>query len=106
VLNSILRLDPVGSWQSGYNVNMRFHRSVLSESEDREKVHALLAGYFLQGGQEMQINCADSEMLRDALVHPERYPDLVVRVAGFSEYFVALSRDMQDELIARVEHAL
>jgi len=106
VLNSIVQLDAVRSWQSGYNVNMRFQPKLLRDREDREKVHALLAGYFMMGGQEMQINCVDSEMLKDAQAHPERYRDLVVRVAGFSEYFVALSRDMQDELIARTEHTV
>jgi pyruvate-formate lyase len=54
----------------------------------------------------MQINCADTAMLREAQKNPERYRDLVVRVAGFSEYFVSLSKDMQEDIIARVEHEL
>jgi formate C-acetyltransferase len=106
VLNSILKMDPVKSWQCGYNVNMRFHSSVLTNPENREKVHAMLASYFLRGGQEMQINCADTEMLRAAQQHPEQYRDLVVRVAGFSDFFVSLSRDLQEEIIARTEHSL
>ncbi len=104
VLNSILKLDPVKSWQLGYNVNMRLHRKVLADPKNREKAQAMLAAYFQRGGQEMQINCADTAMLRAAQEHPEQYRDLVVRVAGFSEYFISLSRDMQEEIIARVEH--
>ena len=106
LLNSILKLDPVQSWQSGYNVNIRFHRNVLADPDNREKARAMLNTYFQRGGQEMQINCADTAMLRDAQKHPERYRDLVVRVAGFSEYFISLSEAMQEDIIARVEHAL
>jgi formate C-acetyltransferase len=106
LLNSILKLDPVQSWQSGYNVNIRFHRNVLADPDNREKARAMLNTYFQRGGQEMQINCADTAMLREAQKNPERYRDLVVRVAGFSEYFVSLSKDMQEDIIARVEHEL
>ena len=104
VLNSILKLDPVKSWQCGYNVNMRFHRSMLAEKENRDKVHAMLASYFGRGGQEMQINCVDSDTLRAAQQRPDEYGDLVVRVAGFSDFFVNLDPDIQADVIARTEH--
>ena len=106
LLNSILKLHPVRSWQCGYNVNLRLTRSALADRPNRDKVAAMLASYFTRGGQEMQINCVESETLRAAQHHPDAHRYLVVRVAGFSEFFVNLTRDMQDELIARTEHAV
>jgi pyruvate-formate lyase len=106
VLNSILKLRPVQSWQCGYNVNMRFQHDMLAEPENRKKVGAALATYFDRGGQEMQINCVSTETLLAAQEDPDAYRDLVVRVAGFSEFFCSLSRDMQDEIIARTEHSM
>ena len=106
LLNSILKLDPVKSWQSGYNVNLRLQHSMLSNPESREKVALLLRSYFLQGGQEMQINAVDSDTLRAAQKHPEEYGDLVIRVAGFSAFFISLTRDIQEDIIARTEYEL
>lgn len=104
VLKSILQLNAAKSWQCGYNVNLRFQRAVLADPDGRKRLDAMLRAYFMGGGQEMQINSADTAELRDAQAHPELHRDLVVRVAGFSAFFVNLSRDMQDEIIARTEH--
>jgi formate C-acetyltransferase len=104
VLNSVLMLDPVRSWQSGYNVNLRFLPEALADPVDRAKVRAMLNAYFAAGGQELQINCVDTETLRAAQQHPEQYRDLVVRVAGFSEFFTKLDRSLQEDLIARTAH--
>ena len=106
LLNSILKLDPVKSWQCGYNVNLRLQTSMLAEPESRAKVAALLRSFFERGGQEMQINAVDTATLRAAQERPEDHRDLVVRVAGFSEFFTRLTRDLQDDLIARTEHQL
>ena len=103
-LNSILKLDAAHSWQGGYNVNMRFQRHVLADPGSRAKVAAMLASYFKRGGQEMQINSVDTSTLREAQKHPEQYRDLVVRVAGFRDFFVNLTQDLQEEIIARTEH--
>lgn len=104
LLNSILKLNAVKSWQSGYNVNLRLSRSLLTRKANRDKVHAMLESYFLRGGQEMQINCVDAEALRAAQQRPEEFKDIVVRVAGFSEFFVRLDPDTQADIIARTEH--
>ena len=64
----------------------------------------MLNVYFRKGGQELQINVVDTEMLRAAQKNPEQYRDLVVRVAGFSEFFVNLTPEMQEEIIARTAH--
>ena len=104
VLNSVCRLNSGKSWQCGYQVNIRFHAGMIADSAQREKLRSLLNVYFANGGQELQINVVSSETLRAAQQNPEAYRDLVVRVAGFSEFFVNLTPDMQEEIIARTEH--
>lgn len=104
VLNSVCKLDARRSWQCGYQVNIRFHAGLLADPAQREKLRALLNVYFARGGQELQINVVSSETLRAAQQDPDQYRDLVVRVAGFSEFFVRLTPDMQEEIIARMEH--
>jgi len=57
-----------------------------------------------RGGCQLQINVVEGETLRKAKQHPEQYGDLVVRIGGYSDYFVHLSENMQDEVILRTEH--
>jgi formate C-acetyltransferase len=104
VLNSVAKLDAAKSWQCGYQVNIRFHAGLIANASQREKLRAMLTVYFQKGGQELQINVVDSAALRAAQKNPEQYRDLVVRVAGFSEFFVNLSPEIQNEIIARTEH--
>ncbi len=104
VLNSVCKLNPAKSWQCAYQVNIRFHAGMIADAGQREKLRAMLNVYFQNGGQELQINVVDSATLRAAQKNPEQYRDLVVRVAGFSEFFVNLTPDMQEEIIARTEH--
>jgi pyruvate-formate lyase len=104
VLNSVCKLNGPKSWQHGYQVNLRFQGSMLSNPANRAKVRAMLNVYFHKGGQELQINAVDSEMLLAAQKSPEQYRDLVVRIAGFSEFFVNLTPDIQNEIIARTAH--
>jgi len=84
----------------GIAVNMRFH-----PGRDRtalvEPMHAVLETFLRLGGFEIQVNVVDSETLRQAQAIPEQYRDLVVRVAGYSDYFTALSPEMQEEIITR-----
>jgi pyruvate-formate lyase len=63
----------------------------------------LIRTFFKLDGHHIQFNVVNSDMLRDAQKHPERYRDLIVRVAGFSDYFVDLSVDLQNEIIKRTE---
>jgi formate C-acetyltransferase len=60
----------------------------------------------MRGGFEVQVNVVDRETLLEARDHPERFGDLIVRVAGYSDYFVKLTAAMQEEIIARSEHTL
>ena len=62
-------------------------------------------GYFGLGGMHLQVNLVGRETLIDAQEHPDKHRDLMVRVAGYSAYFVDLTKEVQDEIIARTEHA-
>jgi formate C-acetyltransferase len=63
----------------------------------------LIRTYFRLDGHHIQFNVVDSDMLRDARLNPENYQDLIVRVAGYSDYFNNLTPALQDEIIARTE---
>ena len=62
--------------------------------------------YFDEGGMEVQYNVVDGATLRKAQAHPEKYHNLVVRIAGFSAYFVDMTPAMQEDIISRAEHNL
>jgi formate C-acetyltransferase len=66
----------------------------------------LVRTYLLRGGFEMQINVTSREILEKAQKNPEQYEDLVVRIGGYSDYFVRLSKTMQAEVLERTEHTL
>ena len=77
-----------------------------SDLEGDRKLRSVMEAYFDGGGMELQINIVSSDTLRDAQAHPENYKDLVVRVAGFSAYFVEVFKGCQDDLIRRTEMSL
>lgn len=85
------------------HLNMKFHPSTLSGREGARKFLQLIKTYMDLGGYHVQFNCVSSETLRDAQQHPEKYRNLIVRVAGFSAYFIHLDPMLQDELIKRSE---
>ena len=82
---------------------MKFHPTALQGEQGDAKLRAVMESYFDGGGMELQINVVSAETLRDAQDHPENYQDLVVRVAGFSAYFVEVYKEAQDDLIHRTE---
>lgn len=86
--------------------NMKFHPSALRDIQGSKKLLALIKTYFDTLGFQLQFNVVDSRMLLDAQKHPENYRDLIVRVAGFSAFFVELAKSVQDEIIRRTEHEL
>ncbi len=89
----------------GIAVNMKFSKSLLGPRS--ASVLASLVKTFMQyGGFEMQVNTVDKETLRKARENPGNYSDLIVRIGGYSDYFVRLSSSMQDELISRSEHRI
>jgi pyruvate formate-lyase/glycerol dehydratase family glycyl radical enzyme len=87
-------------------LNMKFHPSSLASTEDMKKLSALIKTYFNMGGKHVQFNIVDRETLVEAQQHPESHKDLVVRVAGYSAYFVQLGSIIQDEIINRTTHQL
>jgi formate C-acetyltransferase len=87
----------------GVAVNMKFSKSALGKNA-LNVMKTLIKVYLQRGGFEMQINVTDKALLEDARKNPEAHRDLVVRIGGYSDYFVKLSPQMQDEIILRTEH--
>ena len=75
-------------YMDGVALNVRMHPSVISNQAGVDKLIDLTSSYFENGGMEVQYNIVDTKTLRDAQKHPEDYKDLVVRIAGYSAYFV------------------
>ena len=82
---------------------MKFHPSALQGKEGTEKMKQFVETFFDEGGMQLQYNVVDSDTLRKAQASPDDYRDLVVRVAGFSAYFVELYEDLQNDLIIRAD---
>jgi len=103
VLRSVGKIDHVRT--GGTLLNQRFLPDVLADEEGLRKVAALVRTYFRYDGHHIQFNIVDSATLRRAQEKPEEYRDLIVRVAGYSDYFHALDRALQEEVIARTAHS-
>ena len=89
----------------GCAVNLKLHTSAIGEqAETRAKWIAMVRAYFGLGGEQLQPTCVDAEVLRAAQRNPSDYRDLIVKVGGYSTYFVDLGIEIQDEIIARTEH--
>ncbi len=84
--------------------NLKVSRAQLHDRTGRAALRALVETYLHRGGFEIQINAVDARDLIEAQQHPDNYRDLLVRVAGYSDYFVHLNRNMQNEIIARTLH--
>jgi len=90
---------------TGCAVNVRFHPTAIGrDAETRAKWVSLIRTYFQLGGSQIQPTVASAELLRSARMKPEDYRDLIVKVGGYSTYFVDLGSAIQDEIIARTEH--
>jgi pyruvate-formate lyase len=96
--------DYLNSLPNGASHTITFNPSILKDQEHKEKFKAFLWGYIERGGTALQINMLDPEMLRDAQKHPQDYRHLLVRVTGYNAYFTSIGRELQDEIIARVNH--
>lgn len=103
LIRSAMTIDQV-PFQSTL-LNVKFHPSALGTTEDLKKLSDLIKTYFEFGGKHIQFNVVKRETLLEAQQHPEKNRDLIVRVAGYSAYFVSLGKPVQDEIIRRTEYA-
>ena len=100
-LNAVAALD-ARNIPGNVALNIKF--SAMENEEDVRRLGDFVEGYFMKNGQQVQFNIMSREMLRGAKADPARYPDLLVRVSGYSAYFNDLSDVMKDELISRAEY--
>lgn len=103
VIKSLGKLDQTKS--GGTLLNVRFTPALFKRDEDIKKCASLVRTYFKFGGHHIQFNIVDTETLRDAQKHPDQYKDLLVRVAGYSDYFNDMTEQLQNEIIARTENS-
>jgi trans-4-hydroxy-L-proline dehydratase len=102
VLHSAARMDQVRT--GGTLLNQKFTPQLLASQAGLDALVALMRTYFKMGGHHIQFNVVDAETLRAAQRNPQQYRHLIVRVAGYSDYFCDLSETLQNEIIARTEH--
>jgi len=102
VIKSAAKMDHVKT--GGTLLNMKFSPSLVANEEGLDRWAHLVRSYFRLDGHHMQFNVVGAETLRAAQADPEGHRDLIVRVAGYSDYFCDLARELQDEIIARTEH--
>ncbi len=102
VIKSASKMDHLRT--GGTLLNQKFTPQVLEGEEGLEKLTGLIRAYFKLDGHHIQFNVVSADTLRAAQANPEKYRDLIVRVAGYSDYFRNLNKKLQDEIIARTEH--
>jgi len=102
VIKSAAKMDHIKT--GGTLLNQKFTPQVLEGDQGLEKLSHLIRSYFRLDGHHIQFNVVSADTLRDAQKNPEKYSDLIVRVAGYSDYFNNLSKKLQDEIITRTEH--
>jgi formate C-acetyltransferase len=102
VLRSAAKMDHVRT--GGTLLNQKFTPQLLADETGLRSLRQLIRGYFSLGGHHIQFNVVDAATLRHAQQFPNEHRDLIVRVAGYSDYFCDLSETLQNEIIARTEH--
>jgi len=105
VAKSVGKLDNVRV-PHGCVLNQRFHPSVFDGEGKVELFADYMRGFVELGGWECQYNVITTDTLKEAQAHPEKYGDLIVRVAGYSAYFTALEKELQDDIINRTEQTV
>jgi len=102
VLHSAAKMDHLRT--GGTLLNQKFTPQLLVGEQGIDSLAALVRTYFKLDGHHLQFNVVGADTLRQAQADPEAHRDLIVRVAGYSDYFCDLSRALQDEIIERTEH--
>ena len=103
VVKSAAKIDHLRT--GGTLLNQKFTPSFFEDDSAIQKVSSLVRSYFRMDGHHIQFNVVNADTLRDAQKHPENHKNLIVRVAGYSDYFNDLGEDLQNEIINRTEHA-
>ena len=103
VLKSASKIDHILT--GGTLLNQKFTPSFFNDNESIARLTHLIRGYFRLDGHHVQFNVVSAKTLKEAQKNPEKYRDLIVRVAGYSDYFNDLSTDLQNEIIRRTEHS-
>jgi pyruvate formate-lyase/glycerol dehydratase family glycyl radical enzyme len=101
---SVAKLDHART--NGTLLNLKISPQAVKTDRDLPKLAALIRGYFAQGGHHVQFNIVDRDLLVEAMERPEEHRNLLIRVAGYSDYFTLLSRDIQQEILSREEHGV
>ena len=101
LMNSVLKLPVADYLLTSVVLNLRFLPATFESARCSGAMQSLFTSFFTQGGMQLQINVCDAQMLREAQENPALFRSLVVRVGGYSDYFVRLSRALQDEIIQR-----
>ncbi len=102
VIQSAAKIDHLRT--GGTLLNQKFTPHLLADGDGVNKLAHLIRSYFKLDGHHIQLNVVSADILRKAQKHPEKYRDLIVRVAGYSDYFVDINADLQNEIIKRTEH--
>lgn len=102
VVRSAAKMDHLAT--GGTLLNLKFTPQVLAGEEGLEKLAGLVRSYFKLDGHHIQFNVVDAATLQEAMDNPEQHRHLIVRVAGYSDYFCDLSRELQQEIISRTAH--
>lgn len=102
VIKSAAKMDHIKT--GGTLLNQKFMPAILKDEAGLTRLLHLVRSYFKMDGHHMQFNVVDASTLRAAQKHPEKYRSLIVRVAGYSDYFVDLTPELQEEIIHRTEH--
>ena len=105
-LNSVAKLN-YDACRDGISNTFTINPSALGKSEPEQVANLthLMDGYFVQGAHHLNVNVFNTDLLRDAQAHPDKYPNLTIRVSGYAVRFITLSKKHQDEVIARTCHS-
>ena len=103
VIKSVAKLDHI-SCSNGTILNIKLHPTAIGEEKGLNKFVALIRTFFELGGFQVQFNIISSEILREAQKIPKKYPNIIVKVAGYSALFSTLDKKLQDQIIERTQH--
>lgn len=85
-------------------LNVRLDKASFKTPSGRRAIISLIQGFFKMGGMQLQVSVLDQDIIRDAIAHPDRHGDLIVRIGGYSEYFNSLSGELKQTILERTEH--